>query len=205
MKKIAPLFAALLSAGTVAATVTSVVSETAWGQTGTAQPVSAAPAGAPITYQLPPTPDQTYTVTLAITDAKNPDWIVCTFLSGMARTVTAENKGRFTDYWNGLDENLMPVPPGKYGVKGIFMPAKKWLVDDEYHAVTPQYVAAASAWAPAPLRGTGKEPRLPYGGDPVGQPMSDIAVGSNGVAVFYYEYLENGTNNPMIDLKKPMG
>ncbi|MCH5374568.1 MAG: hypothetical protein JJ992_11380, partial [Planctomycetes bacterium] len=33
----------------------------------------------------------------------------------------------------------------------------------------------------------------------------DVAVGTNGVAVFYYRYLENGLNNPMIDLKKPLG
>src|ERR1700722_11302770 len=35
--------------------------------------------------------------------------------------------------------------------------------------------------------------------------MGDVAVGENGVAVFYWRYLENGLNNPMTDLKKPLG
>ena len=71
---------------------------------------------------------------------KNPDWIVSTFLAAAPRTVTAENKGQFTDNWNGLDDNFMPVPPGKYGVKGIYMPAQKWRVDGEWHSITPQFV-----------------------------------------------------------------
>src|SRR5579875_2611162 len=65
------------------------------------------PQGTPITYQLPtegPLP-RTYRVTLAITDPKNPDWIVSQFVTGAVRTVTAENQGKFTEYWNGLDDN----------------------------------------------------------------------------------------------------
>ncbi len=161
-------------------------------------------AGVPVSYQLPadgPLP-RTYLVTLAIVARDNPDWIVSQFLRGAARTVTAENKGLFTDTWDGLDENLMPVPPGAYAVKGICMPAQKWAVDEEYHAVTPQFVAGASAWMPA--RDQPKVPE-PFGGDPCGAPLGDVDVGANGVAVFYYVYLENGTNNPMIDLKKPAG
>jgi len=46
-----------------------------------------------IRYRLPATGPlpRTYRVTLAITDAKNPNWIVSTFLSGAAREVTAAN------------------------------------------------------------------------------------------------------------------
>src|SRR5436190_23704101 len=87
----------------------------------------AAAVGVPVTYTLPtegPLP-RTYRVTLAIVDAKNPDWIISQFASGVARTVTAENGGRFSETWDGLDDNFMPVPPGTYGVKGIMMPASK--------------------------------------------------------------------------------
>lgn len=160
--------------------------------------------GTAISYQLPATGPlpKTYRVTLAITDPKNPDWIVSTFAAGVARTVTAENKGKFTEAWNGLDENFMPVPPGDYGVKGIYMPAEKWRVDGEFHSVTPKFVTGASAWMPSPEDWKTPEP---FGGDPVGSPLADVAVGPDGVGVFYYRYLENGTNNPLFDLKKPIG
>ena len=68
--------------------------------------------GVPIPYQLPtdgPLP-RTYRVTLAITDPTNPEWIVSTFVAGQPRTVTAENRGQFTEIWDGLDENFMPMP-----------------------------------------------------------------------------------------------
>jgi hypothetical protein len=158
--------------------------------------------GVPISYQLPATPGQTYTVTLAVTDAKNPDWIVSTFLAAAPRTVTAENKGKFTETWDGLDENFMPVPPGDYGVKGIYMPTQKWRVDGEFHSVTPKFAGGALAWLPSP---EDWQKPMPFGGDPVGSPLRDVAVGPNGVGVFYYQYLENGLNNPMMDFKKPVG
>ncbi len=165
--------------------------------------VEVAPAsGATVAYQLPGTPGTTWRVTLAITDATNPDWIVSAFVAGAPRTVTAENGGRFTETWNGLDDNFMPVPPGDYSVKGIFMPAREWRVDGEWHSITPRFVTGASAWMPSP--DDLKMPE-PFGGDPCGQPLADVAVGPNGVAVFYYEYLENGHNCPMFDLKKPEG
>ncbi len=164
----------------------------------------AAETAAQISYQLPldgPLP-KTYCVTLAITDLKNPDWIVSTFLCAQPRTVTAGNQGKFTETWDGLDENFMPAPPGDYGVKGIFMPATKWRVDNEWHSITPKFVGGASAWMPSPEQWDKPEP---FGGDPTRQPLGDVAVGPNGVAVFGYVYLENGTNNPLIDLKKSPG
>ena len=39
----------------------------------------------------------TWRVTLAIVDAKNPDWIVSQFANGVVRTATAENQGKFTE------------------------------------------------------------------------------------------------------------
>ncbi len=84
-------------------------------------PSEATPSGVPVAYQLPTDGDlpKTYRVTLAITAPNEPDWIVCTFVSGEERTVTKENPGKFTDFWNGWDDNFMQVPPGNYGVKGI--------------------------------------------------------------------------------------
>ena len=161
-------------------------------------------AGATVHYRLPvtgPLP-KTYRVTLAATDPQNPDWIVSTFVEGAVRTVTTENQGNFTEAWNGLDENLMPVPPGSYGLKGIYMPAEKWDIDGQYHTLTAQYVSAADSWA-APKSGDSLPPVVT--GDPIGRPLSDIAIAPNGLANFLFLYLENARNNYVTDLKKPIG
>jgi len=161
-------------------------------------------AGVPITYELPtdgPLP-RTYLVTLAIVDAKNPDWIISEFTAGAVRTVTTENGGKFSETWDGLDDNFMPVPPGDYAVKGISTPAHEWKVDGEWHAVHPKFAGGASPWLPSP---DDWQKPIPFHGDPVGAPMEDVAVGPNGIAVFYYQYLENGKNLPMFDLNKPLG
>jgi hypothetical protein len=166
--------------------------------------LAAPPVGVPVSYTLPTTGalPQTYRVTLAIVEAKNPEWIISQFVCGQPRTVTADNGGKFTEHWDGLDDNFMPVPPGTYGVKGIVMPASKWPVDGEYHSVVPRFVGGPSVFLPTPEQVNRDEP---FGGDPCGAPLGDIDVGPNGVGVFYYVYLENGLNNPLIDLKKPLG
>ena len=168
-----------------------------------------ATVGTPVSYSLPAGGQlpQTYRVTLAIVDAKNPDWIISQFLAGQPRSVTPENGGHFTDYWNGLDDNFMPVPPGTYGVKGIFMPAEKWEVDGEYHSIVPQLVTGISPWMPRPEQWKDPASARLYAGDPSGGPsnITDVDVGTNGVAVFYYGYLENSANNVQVDLTKPIG
>ncbi|MGE9297291.1 MAG: hypothetical protein ACQKBV_13495, partial [Puniceicoccales bacterium] len=163
--------------------------------------------GVPISYQLPAvgTLPQTYLVTLAITAPDNPDWIVSTFIAGQPRTVTAKNQGRFTETWNGLDDNYMPVPPGNYGVKGIYAPAEFWDIDEEWHAITAKFTGGVSPWLPDPQDPEHWKKPLLFKGDPVNQPLADVDVGPNGVAVFYYKYLENGLNAPMFDLNKPLG
>ena len=146
-------------------------------------PAAAAETGAAVSYQLPATGKlpATYLVTLAIVDAKNPDWIVSTFVAGQPREVTAENGGKFSEKWDGLDENFMPVPPGNYALKGIYSPARKWEVDGEYHAITPKWAGGASSWLPDAQQWKGG---ALFEGDPVNSPMRDVAVGPNGVAVF---------------------
>jgi hypothetical protein len=158
--------------------------------------------GVSVSYQLPQTGPlpQTYRVTLAIVDPKNTEWIVSQFARGVVRTVTAENKGRFSEVWNGLDDNFMPVPPGQYGVKGIYMAAAKWELDGEYHSITPRYVTSASAWRALP--GESKTPIVV--GDPVNSPIGDVDVSASGSAVFCYQYLENARNFFMADLSKPV-
>ncbi len=42
-------------------------------------------------------------------------------------------------------------------------------------------------------------------GDPTNAGMGDVAVGPNGIAVFYWRYLENAENNYLVDLTKPIG
>lgn len=159
-------------------------------------------AGVPVSYQLPTTGPlpQTYRVTLAIVDEKKPDWIISQFAAGVVRTVTAENGGKFSETWNGLDDNFMPVPPGTYGLKGIYMPAAKWPMDDEYHSITPRYVTSAEAWRALP--GEAKTPIIV--GDPVNSPIGDVDVAANGMAVFCYQYLENARNFFAADFRKPI-
>ena len=84
-------------------------------------------------------------------------------LPGPPRTVTVANQGRFVEYWDGLDENFMPLPPGSYGVKGIYMTASKWAVDGEYHSIAPRFAGGPSCWLPAPQQVKTLEP---FGGDP---------------------------------------
>ena len=165
---------------------------------------SSTPAtGVPITYTLPadgPLP-RTYRVTLAITDASSPNWIVSSFLSGEPRTVTAENKGRFTDTWDGLDDNFMPAPPGSYGVKGIYLSADTWPVDGKPHTLTAKLAGGPFAFLPRPDQDTQPSKVL---GDPVNSPPGDVGTFGES-AVFTWTYLENGTNNFKLDLTKPVG
>lgn len=165
-----------------------------------------APAGAgvAISYRLPTTGHlpRTYRVTLAITDVKNPNWIISTFLAGAPRTVTAENGGRFTEIWNGLDDNFMPVPPGTYGVEGIYMPARKWALTGEYHTYIPKFVAAVGdSWAPSRKQ----DRKLPWMWGAAFGTMADIAVGPGGKAVFFHNYFEGSGNPLIVDLNKPIG
>jgi hypothetical protein len=92
------------------------------------------------------------------------------------------------------------VPPGSYGVKGIFMSAERWAIDDDWHSVTPRFVTEASAWRAPP--GSAKHPHI--GGDPVHSPIGDVDIAANGVGVFCYQYLENSRNFYHADFKRPI-
>ena len=171
----------------------------AWSTLAAAETVPAT-----VSYTLPtdgPLP-RTWRVTLAITDPENPDGIVSTFVAGAARTVTAENQGKFTETWDGLDENFMPVPPGEYGVKGIYMPAEIWAPDGKPHTLRAKYLGGPNALMPKP----GRRESGPFiTGDQCAPGMGDIAVGPDGVAVFYWRFLENAQNPYRVDLNLPLG
>jgi hypothetical protein len=167
---------------------------------------------ATVSYTLPtdgPLP-RTYRVTLAITAPDNPDWIVSTFVAGEPRTVTEENQGRFTETWDGLDDNFMPVPPGEYGVKGIYMPSEVWAPDGKPHTLRAKYLSGPNALMPR--RALGEQGPYIRGesgpfitGDQVEPGMGDVAVGPNGIAVFYWKFLENAQNAYRVDLNHPLG
>ena len=164
------------------------------------QPTVTSPAAAPqaanqIRYQLPP---GTWRVTLAITPADQPDWIVSTFVAGAVVT----NGGWQTATWDGLDDNGMPVPPGTYRVKGIYMPAEKWKIDGQYHSVIPRYLmSVGDSWEPTKDRDE-LPPRI-YGHQFGG--IMDVAVASNGIGAVWAEYIESGKNPFLVDFNKPIG
>ncbi len=160
-------------------------------------------AGVDIPFTLPDD-GQTYLVTLAITDRDNPDKIVSTFVCGQPFE-TAPGKGSFTAKWNGLDENFMPVPAGEYGVKGIYAPATLDPIDGEFHAIRARYHSGVGAFLPTPDTPELWKLPMPFHGDPVGSPLADIYTTASGRSVFYYRYLENGKNCPIIDLERPYG
>jgi len=160
--------------------------------------------GTPVRYSLPkdgPLP-KTYRVTLAAAPRNDPDFVVATFVAGGARTVTAENGGQFTDLWDGLDDNGLPVPPGEYVVKGVWMPAMAWKIDGQPHTLIPRYrVGAGDSWSPDPT----DDARFPWVFGHVFGYMNDVAVGPNGKAGFLGNYIENAWNPFLVDLNKPIG
>ena len=96
----------------------------------------------------------------------------------------------------------MPVPPGTYGVKGIYMPATRWRIDGQYHTMIPKFAAGAGdSWLPTPQ----EDEKFPWIHGAGFGAMGDVAVGPNGMAAFYHQYIENATNPFLVDLNKPIG
>ena len=160
--------------------------------------------GVPVSYSLPidGTLPRVYRVTLAITAPNDPNWILSTFVSGAVREVTKENGGRFSEIWDGLDDNFMPVPPGEYGVRGISMPAEIWTPDGKPHTLRARYFSGPNTLMPRP----GRQEQGPFiTGDQAAPGIGDIAVGPDGVAIFYWKFLENAQNAYRVDLNLPPG
>lgn len=157
-----------------------------------------------VTYQLPtegPLP-RTYRVTLATVLEDEPDWIVSTFVAGGVRTVTEQNRGVFTDTWDGMDENNTNAPLGKYKAKGIYMPAEQWKIDGEWHSLTAQYLCSpGDSWTPPRERDNIFPPIHGH----LMEPIYTVSVAENGMACFYAGYIENCFNPFIVDMNKPIG
>ena len=157
---------------------------------------ASAAAGVKIGIELP-SESGTYQVTVAAARADDPRQIVATFVGGETFTVTP-GKNRFAVEWNGLDDNHMPVPPGKYAIRAVFAPSKVWPVDGECHAITAKYVGGIGALLPSPAEPDLWTVPVPVSGDPVNSPMNDVAATADGHGSFGFQYMENGHSYPLV-------
>lgn len=148
-----------------------------------------------ITYQLP-RESHIYRVSIAIVKADNSDWIVRTLLSGGVREITMDNQGKFTETWDGLDDDGYPVRPGRYTWKGVYMPAVKWEIDNKYHT----FIAKLAVAAGSHMHPGQDEDTLPMIFQGVStSPVNDVCATSDGKLLLCGEYIENGTNPLFID------
>ena len=156
-----------------------------------------------IRYRLPFDGTQkTYRVTIAAAPVSNPDWIVSTFAAGLIRTVNKENQGRFIDFWDGLDDNFMPVSPGEYVLKGIYAPGEIWATDGQVHSLIPEYKSSpGDSWAAA----SGEGHRFPAFHGHVFEPVYEVVPATNRTALVLGGFVENGFNPFIMDLNKPPG
>jgi len=156
----------------------------------------AALAGAKVAFELPKTPGN-YQVTVAAARADDPKQLVATFVGGEIFTVTPETN-RFEVEWNGLDDNHMPVPPGKYAIRAVYAPARRWPVDGEYHALTAKYVGGLGAFLPPADASELWTKPVPVSGDPVNSPLLDVSTVEDGHGTFGFQYMENGHSYPLV-------
>ena len=163
--------------------------------------LSAAQAGVPVSFTLPK--GGLYQVSVAVTEKERPERIVSTFVAGEVFDTTVSN--RFVVSWDGLDENFMPCPPGEYGVKGLYAPAKIWPVDGEPHAISARWVGGPGAFLPSIHAPNVEKIHLPFFGDPVNSPLLDVDTTADGKAVLGFQYLENGRSCPLLDLNRSKG
>jgi hypothetical protein len=136
-------------------------------------------------------PGERYLVTMAVTNASDPQMIYSTFSSAVEVNVTTA-EATVCLPWDGLDENYMPVVPGTYASTGIAMKAATWPVDGKPHAITAEYAAAALPFAPTPAEVSQNVSGYNFHviGDPVGSAMMAVTVDSDtNTAVFYHGYL----------------
>ena len=157
---------------------------------------SSAAAGVKVGIELP-AESGTYQVTVAAARADDPKQIVATFVGGETFTVTP-GKNRFAVEWDGLDDNHMPVPPGKYAIRAVYAPSKVWPVDGECHAITAKYAGGIGALLPAPSTPDLWTVPVPVSGDPVNSPMNDVAATADGHGAFGFQYMENGHSYPLV-------
>jgi hypothetical protein len=130
------------------------------------------PTGAKVCFGLP---GGSVRVTVVAVDLDEPTWIVAHIVSGAA-FVDGERHGCV--FWNGLDDNLWPVPPGSYGLRGIVMDAAKWAADGQYHSVVPKYTGGITPFNVSVTAPSTKQ-KMFVDGDPVGQSFTTVATAVN--------------------------
>ena len=98
-----------------------------------------------------------------------------------------------TNFQSGIKDGGRSLPPGEYGVKGIYLAAEKWEIDGQVHSIIPKYVVGAGeSWNPPPDRDHLRAPVYNH----CLQSMMDIQAGPNGKAGFlgskerYREYFD---------------
>ena len=158
--------------------------------------VAAASAGVRVGIELPKSPGR-YQVTVAAARADDPKQLVSTFVGGEIFTVTS-GTNRFAVEWNGLDDNHMPVPPGRYSIRAVYAPARLWPVDGEYHALTARYAGGIGALLPDPSTPEIWTKPVPVSGDPVNSPLLDVSAVEDGHGTFGFQYMENGHSYPLV-------
>ena len=155
-----------------------------------------AAAGVKVGIELPPEPGK-YLVSVAAAREDDPSKLVATFVAGEIFTVE-RGQNRFAVEWNGLDDNHMPVPAGRYAIHAVYAPARLWPVDGNYHAFTAKYAGGVGDLLPDPA-----EPELwlktvPVEGDPVNSPLLDVDTAEDGRGTFGFQYMENGRSCPLV-------
>ena len=157
---------------------------------------SVALAGVKVGIELPKEPGK-YQVTVAAARADDPKQLVATFVGGEIFTVTP-GQNRFAVEWDGLDDNHMPVPPGKYAIRAVYAPARKWAIDGEYHAITARYAGGIGSLLPDPATPEIWTKPVPVRGDPVNSPLLDVCAVADGHGTFGFQYMENGRSYPLV-------
>ena len=171
--------------------------------------------GVPICFDLPKR-EGMVRATVAVTDPHDDKWLVATVSGGMTFN-TSSSQGihdKGCVYWDGLDDNWRPVPPGAYGLKGILMNASIWDFDGKPHTLIPEFDGSISPFTRTKDQNNNIIPASDLhhvvGGDPVGSPFSSVSTNINFPqrrprANFYHKYLENDCNNYLVALDRPQG
>ena len=120
-------------------------------------------------------PGQPVRVTVVAVDPAEPTWIVAHIAFGAA-FVDGETSGCV--FWNGLDDNLWPVPTGSYALKGIVTNATKWAADGKYHSVVAEYIGSITPFNVSVDAPADKQ-KMFVDGDPVGASFTTVATAVN--------------------------
>jgi hypothetical protein len=164
---------------------------------------------AKICFKLPATHTGVVGATVAIVDKDDAVWIITHASYATPFNVSKGKEQQGCIVWNGLDENFWPIPPGTYGVKGIFTNVSLWEVDGKYHALVPEVTGSVGP-IPIDLAASPSNQTFFVTGDACGTSFSSIGLSANFAdrpdhSNLYHTYLENSYNNYLLNMSKPHG